>query len=199
MIRLAALLWLAALPAFATQDGWPALYDVTGVATDDVLNVRAAPSADAEIIGSLAPDATDVEVIEANDALTWGRVNTGERSGWASLAFLQRHGGQWDGKLPAITRCFGTEPFWGLTRADGILEYSDPDGTGWSATVASETGSSGRRDRHVIAAVGVTLVLRGELCSDGMSDRLFGLSADLLTTVPGGVTMHSGCCTIAPN
>ena len=97
MIRALLLLFLLAGPAAATQDQWPALFDVSGVAPDDVLNIRAAPSASAEIIGTLAPDAAGVEVVRPDSRHGWGLVNTGEGSGWASLAFLVRRPGQWLG------------------------------------------------------------------------------------------------------
>ena len=39
------------------------MFDVTGVAANDVLNIRAAPDASAEIIGTLSPNARDIEVV----------------------------------------------------------------------------------------------------------------------------------------
>lgn len=68
---------LIASAAAATFDAWPALYDVSGVASDDVLNIRAEPSADAPIIGTLAHDATNVEIIRDGEN-GWGLVNTDE-------------------------------------------------------------------------------------------------------------------------
>ena len=91
MIRLAVILWAAlALPAIATQDGWPALHDVTGVSAGDALNIRERPDASSPIIGGLASDAEGVEVIRPNERLTWGLVNVGERTGWVSLLYLER-------------------------------------------------------------------------------------------------------------
>ena len=86
MIRLALFLIVAAGPALATQDGWPALYDVTGVDSADVLNIRSEPGAAGDVIGALPPDAQNVEVIRDNDGhATWGLINTGEGTGWVSL------------------------------------------------------------------------------------------------------------------
>lgn len=78
---------LIASAAAATFDAWPALYDVSGVASDDVLNIRAEPSADAPIIGTLAHDATNVEIIRDGEN-GWGLVNTDEGTGWVSFAYL---------------------------------------------------------------------------------------------------------------
>ena len=118
MIRPLAVLVLAAGAAGA-QEGLPALHSVTGVAAGDVLNVRDAPRASAGRVGALAPGAAGVEVTAIREG--WGRVNVGERSGWASLAFLEAEPG---GSLPEIGAfsCFGTEPFWSLdVVADGAF------------------------------------------------------------------------------
>ncbi len=71
MIRVLAfcLLWL---PGLALAQSFPALYDVTGVASDDVLNVRAAPNANAQVIAALGPKATQVEVVRTDTSGHWG-------------------------------------------------------------------------------------------------------------------------------
>ena len=71
------------------------------------------PSASAARIGSLAPDATGVEVIRPDDRLRWVS-STPAKHRWVSLAYLARRAGQWDGALPRIAGCFGTEPFWSI-------------------------------------------------------------------------------------
>ena len=181
----------------AAQESLPALYSVTGVAADDVLNVRVAPEASAEKIGELGPDATGVEVTAARDG--WGRVNTGERSGWASLDFLEAEPG---GSLPDVTEfsCFGTEPFWSLdVVAGGASTFSEPEGeaTWLTGPVRAAEGRPGRF-AVVGGAAGGTLALAisAEECGDGMSDRQFGLSAALITTGEGARTL-SGCCSLS--
>ena len=74
MIRILLTLLFLALPAQA-QD-FPALYAVTGVAADDVLNIRSRPDAGAPIIGALAPDSTGVEVLGRSG--NWALVSAGE-------------------------------------------------------------------------------------------------------------------------
>ena len=61
MIRLLAILACLAQPVF-TQS-YPDLFDVRAVADDDILNVHQIPSADASIISTLAPNATEIEVV----------------------------------------------------------------------------------------------------------------------------------------
>ena len=197
LMRVAALLAaLVAGPAAATQDAWPALHDVSGVAPDDVLNVRAAPSATAEIVGALAPDAAGVEVVRPSEDERWGLVNVGERSGWVSLDFLDRHPGQFYGARPRIASCFGTEPFWTLDFDEpGRVLMTTPDRP---ATAGTELGWSigvNRYDRYaVLIAFGGLQVgaIRLERCGDGMSDREYGIGFDLMD----GEHVLSGCCTL---
>lgn len=196
-MRALALLLALAGPVQAAQDAWPALHDVTGVAADDVLHVRAGPSAGAPAIGALAPDAAGVEVIAVDEALDWGRVNVREGSGWVSMRHLARRPGQVVGSFPPIAACFGTEPFWTL-RLDGeAATWSTPEGE-VAGRVTARLASSARRDRHGLVAdaggVPLTGVIAAEACSDGMSDRLYGLAFD---AVFGGEVL-SGCCSLAP-
>lgn len=196
---LAAMLW--ALPALATQDGWPAIHDVTGVAADDVLNIRERPHAGAPIIGDFGHDATGIEVIRPDERLTWGLVNAGERTGWVSLRYLARRAGQWDGAFPEIAACYGTEPFWSLRRTREALTYSDPETDALELPILTRAGSANRRDSFHIVAEGqdgpVVALLRTEGCSDGMSDREFGISVQLLLGIGPEVRHLSGCCTLS--
>jgi uncharacterized membrane protein len=205
--------WLAALllvlwagSAAATQDRWPALYDVTGVAASDVLNIREAPEASAAIIGSLAPDAKGVELVRPNDRETWALVNTREGSGWVSLRFLARQPGQWVGSVPERALCTGTEPFWSLEIAGGALTYATPEDEGAPARIDSVEESRNIRGRHLLAAtiarsggpaVDLLALLSNEACSDGMSDRAYGYRLDLVLRGQDGTTLQSGCCALA--
>ncbi len=194
---LIALLLLVATPALATQDGWPALYDVTGVAADDVLNIRAEPDASSPIVGTYAPDATGIEVVRPNERQDWGLVNTAESTGWVSLAYLQRHPGQWAGAFPRLARCFGTEPFWTLAMDGDAATLSTPE-TSQEGVVVARLGSLNRRDRHGLRVAlpegrWIEGVVSAEACSDGMSDRAFGLGFDAL----GADGVLSGCCSLS--
>ena len=102
MRRLLVLIALCGAPAWATTDAWPALYDVVGVASDDVLNIRAEPSSGSEIIGTLSHDAEGIEVIRPDEGFEWGLVNVGERTGWISLTYAVPQPGQWYGQIPAV-------------------------------------------------------------------------------------------------
>lgn len=201
MLRLT--LFLMVFPALAAAQGLPALYDVTGVANDDVLNVREGPSAADPIIGTLAPDAGNVEVTALNDDGTWGRVNTRERTGWASMSFLARQSGQNEGTLPVPMRCFGTEPFWSLEVADSGLVFDGLNMEPVETSLATRTAARGIPGRYGFAGwgaketAGMHGIVRREECSDGMSDRLYGLSLDLLVSSDGTLSQYAGCCSLA--
>ena len=199
MIRLlAVVLCLWSVAANAALETWPALYDVSGVASDDVLNVRAGPSASFEIIGSLAYNATNVEVVEVDEDRQWGLVNIGEQSGWVSLRFMDRQP-RWAGSFPEVTSCFGTEPFWSLTFDEngGKLDRLGYDLL--SFPPVQRLSSTNRVDRFAFVSQPVLGTLREEQCSDGMSDRTYGLSIEVITGPAGNLEQLSGCCSIQPD
>ena len=201
MIRLFALLLLLAAPA-AAQD-LPALFDVTDVATDDVLNVRDRPEAGAGLVGTLAHDARDIEVVTTRGA--WGRVNVGERAGWVAMRFLDRQPGSWQ-DFDAPLDCFGTEPFWDATLSP--FAASRLGGLGMASRTldprvdTGPLGPGGASRRIVMFSTpdgAMTALVETNACNDGMSDRNFGLSialaADRLAGGGSGGTLY-GCCTL---
>lgn len=196
----ALVLALMAIPALA-QD-LPALFRVQGVAAGDVLNIRAEPSVRAAILGGLAPDATGVEVTALSEDGRWGRVNSGEGSGWAAMRYLQALPGPgWQSGEVGL-RCLGTEPFWNL---DIFLpthhaEFFEPGSGGFE--LVTDTGRLPRTAFPQTLAVpfggmreGMAVLRRAE-CSDGMSDRSFGIEAQIYWR--GQTEGLSGCCTLMP-
>lgn len=200
MFRTALALTLALSgPAAATQEYiLPTLFDVAGVAPGDVLNIRADPNAQATIIGTLAPDARRIEVVE--ERRDWGRVNTAEGSGWVSMRYLAYRTDVWQsGEVPAGFRCLGTEPFWDAMHEGGDLVLRSPgDQAGDRRAVQAVLDSGIFRDpARVVVARDMTLLAHPQICSDGMSDRMYGLAATLV--IHGDQPrMLSGCCLIQP-
>ena len=190
-----------ATPALATPEYvLPTLFDVTGVAANDTLNIRERPDASAPAIGTLAPDAKGIEVVAERKG--WAQVNTRERSGWVNARYLMYRTDVWEpGKLPAALRCSGTEPFWGLSQAAGGMVFSTPEG-GERAMELRKVMDDGRFRSPVRGLIAgdargrLTAVIRPEQCSDGMSDRAYGLSATVILDGGEPSRMLTGCCTI---
>lgn len=182
---------------------YPALYRVSGVAATDVLNVRAGPGTEHQIIGSFAPNQTGVEVIGTTEDRRWGRVSLGEISGWASMRFLSRTGPDWNAGLPIPLYCGGTEPFWNYQRLIGGGNFSSlvrPEVEPYAELWNGQPTGRGPQTFGLVLDSGVsrmTVFIRRGICSDGMSDRDFGLIAYFLRTSPEGTELLEGCCTLA--
>jgi uncharacterized membrane protein len=201
-VRALVLLLLSAWPAAAQM--LPALHSVTGVAADDVLNVRAAPDAAAEILDTLAPDATGVEVVALSPGGDWAQVNAGDRAGWVALRFLAREPGPDWTALQSPLVCYGTEPFWSLRidPAGGVATFETPVESArpmridWAVTGAGGPPMAGFMLDDSGAPGFATITPAA--CSDGMSDRAMGLSAGLFYDSETGPSGYSGCCRLAP-
>ena len=196
-IRLAVVFfWLLAFPAMAQT--FPSYADVTGVAPDDVLNLRDGPSATARIIGSLPPDATGVEITGASEDGRWLRLNTSEWLGWASARYLtlQPMPAWWSEAVPL--GCSGVEPSWSLTYAPGALRF-DINGEAqdlridWGGATAGGTAQALGWKLSDARSEGFAL-LTGRDCSDGMSERVEAIRIDLFLRGPEGETRLTGCC-----
>ena len=172
---------------------------VIGVAGDDVLNIRAEASASATILGSLRPDARDVEIVALSEDRRWGLIRTGERVGWVSMRFMAPQGTPpWHSGQQALT-CSGTEPFWTLRffLPDNRAEYLSPDTSFEMRTDAPLLPATRFPQTLALPFSGAregVAVVRAGLCSDGMSDRLYGLEAQVYWR--GDPEGLSGCCTL---
>ena len=186
----------------------PDLFDVTGVASNDVLNIRQGPSASTPIIGALAYNQGGVEVIGTTRNGRWGLVNSGERSGWVSMRYMTRSYG-WSRNPPGELLCLGTEPFWSFhfdPSNQAVADFS-PMGLGfgqtvyhayWSAPVsnrATQTYGFVTGPESTNSGLVVNGIVRTELCSDGMSEQAFGFSVDLVLSGTSR-SVVSGCCRI---
>ncbi len=200
---LSAIMFLALLATTAWSQALPALFDVTNVAEDDVLNIRQEPTTSSSIIGKLSHTDRNIEVVEFDASEEWGRVNTGEMSGWVSLRFLNRRPGQVEDELPRPLICIGTEPFWSLQIDEGeTAELSRPGETPVGIQMLEPVTASNRTDRYAIFGQGgdrvYTFIFHRDACSDEMSDRAYGISVDLFLTEDQGVSYVTGCCNLQP-
>ena len=186
----------------AQAQEYPALFNVTDVPFGDVLNVRAGPGVNHPIIATLARDATGVEAVGTNESGRWTRVSMGEISGWASTRFLTRTGPNWDQGLPAPLYCSGTEPFWSYERQMGGGNWSDFEAQGqpyaevWSGSAAGRGPSMFAMELDSGTSSMTAFVRRG-ICSDGMSDRDYGIIAQFVRRANGQTVLLDGCCSLS--
>lgn len=200
MIR-SLLFCLLLFPVAAFAQNLPALYDVNGVAETDTLNVRTGPSTQFDIIDKLAADASGLEVVDLDKTGEWGLINVQEQSGWVSLKFMKRQAGQPEEGLPRSFACFGTEPFWSFNVEENLsAQFEEPELMTEIDTLVV-VPSQNRTDRHALFGDGgeriFTSMVGHNQCFDGMSDRTYGLSIDLLVTDEAGVNVYSGCCSVS--
>ena len=112
--------------AHADWELFPAFYDVSGVASNDVLNVRAGIGTSHPIINTLAPNERYVEIIKLSSNGRWGLIGFPDGSGWASMRFLVRQPNQGGATIPRPLSCGGNEPFWGIGFNQNSSVFSEP-------------------------------------------------------------------------
>ena len=187
---------LASVGAAQTEQ-YPRFVSVTGVASDDVLNVRLHPDASAPIVATLTPDQFDVEAVGETPDGTWVLLNIRDISGWASARYLRKQPVGPDYHYTRQLTCVGTEPFWSLRVTQGLsAEFSGLDLPTLRFPAGNLQQALARYDRFLLGLGDrATAILTQELCTDGMSDRAFGLDISLILQTETTMLM-SGCCSI---
>ena len=172
----------------------PTLYEVEGVPSGEFLNVREGPSVNADIV-EVVSNSDRVEVLWEQG--NWGFIGLGETSGWVSMSFLTAIPQvENETRLPLI--CFGTEPFWSIAVNHDTASYTTPEFPARPLIVQGNSPASNGltflfsdEDKSLTHV----LVARANTCSDGMSDRIFGISAFMHMQTDEGNFVHHGCCT----
>lgn len=185
-----------------------AVLAVVGVRYDDVLNVRAAPTADEAIVAELAPVAADFVATGRARLLTqaiWFEVTTADGIyGWVASRFTARIGPTFDVTSDVIDR-LGATP-----TADTMLELgeivadalrsSDPTITPQIVPVVGPTvGDLGEVTYDVVglgedAAVGVRAHVFGQPGEGGEGFTLKSVEAtDMCSPVRGALTIDELC------
>lgn len=207
MMRLITVLFLLCIgstPTFAQNYGLPALFNVTGVASNDTLNIRQNPSSNSADIGDLAFNEQRVEVIEVDDTGKWGLIRMREGRGWVSMRYMQQLPRDYVAGhvIEKGMLCIGVEPFWSVAfLPNGLVEFSDS----YPAIEHLPFIWSGIAVNRVVWPIGFTAsdgqqslngVLNNTSCSDGMSDNPYGIQIDLIVNRNGSSRMLSGCCAL---
>lgn len=204
MLKYLVILAISLLGANAASAGWtdyPGLYDVVDVAADDVLNVREGPSASTPIVNTLAPNQRDVEVVDVSPDERWGLVGFPEGSGWVSMRYLARQPEQNPRYLPKPLGCGGTEPFWSLDINNQTAQFDIMGGEPRVFTPVWEDTPEGMQAiSYAVKMQGsnedITAVVKRAQCSDGMSEKIYGFSVDLIMSGGYGSHYYSGCCSL---
>jgi len=179
----------------------PSYYNLTELEADDTLNVRAEPFGTAEIIGTIPPGAQDIEIGVRDASGNWGRIIWNETSGWIAIRFLEQVEPRkfLETALPDGLTCSGTEPFWGLSLRAGGAFFSTPNNELISLKHRLTQVAAGRADFPISlnfdSETHVTVpIIRPAGCNDGMSDRLYPWSIDMIVQSSGQQGFLSGCC-----
>lgn len=190
------LLALAGGAAAQTYD-LPARYDRTG--PDQ--NVFIEPDRTTAIIATLPAGQSTLEVISFSSDQQWAQINQGVGTGWIPSADLTRLAAPLDQGLPI--RCYGVEPFWGVhLPAPFFAEFERPEHPELPFQItgtADQMGPGGRTRLWTFAGAtaNASLLVRHELCTDGMSDRTFAMSAAFtLVERTGAASLRLGCCNL---
>ncbi len=99
-------------------------FEVTGVAANDVLNIRQKPSGSSGKVGFLEHNRAVVEILKTNQSGRWGYVQAGEMMGWTSMQYLTpttlvTFGGT---DIPVGLVCLTEEAFVNYTIGIGYIE-----------------------------------------------------------------------------
>ncbi|WP_157971064.1 COG3650 family protein [Pseudogemmobacter bohemicus] len=201
MIRLLfCILALASLPLGPglRAETLPSAWRVEGVSAGDVLNIRAGPTASSGILGTIPRDSSRVEVLMLSEDGKWGLVGFPEGNGWVAMRYLAPVPPPPAGEMPRPMRCLGTEPFWSLSREAQGGTWSVPEEPGQKIAFLQAYAAPGGyyaqaedRDGRMLH-----LIVTREVCTDGMSDRIYGFSARLFAQHRDGNRLYSGCCTL---
>ena len=195
------LLLLSANASLAEWQLFPAFYDVTGVASNDTLNVRSGIGTKHPITHKLKHNQRYVEIIRLSDNGRWGLIGYPEGSGWASMRFLTRQPNQNGNDVPRPISCGGNEPFWGLSLDQNENVFSTPS----SAPKSFSTIWQGIPNGMLAISYGIKMVngpeeinaiIRRTQCSDGMGEMEYGFEINALISNCSGYQMYHGCCSL---
>lgn len=190
----AAILLLMSL-VFAAVASADVVYSVSNVRPGDTLNMRVRPDPRAPVVITIPHDGTGIGLTGKSAPGDWVEATYKRKRGWVNARFLGFGNGRYG--LPAYLDCSGTEPFWsiavmpGLARAD--LMFAEKR---YFFKLNRAENAMNRSDIwHIKASARpggeMSLIIRHEVCSDGMSDTRYPFSAIALIS---GHNVIAGCC-----
>ncbi len=177
------------------------LFDVTDVASDDVLNIRATPSSESDILGGLAYDAKRIEILALSDDEKWGQVSQMGVVGWVYLRFLEptrMTAAQTFGEPQSIF-CSGDEPYWSLDLFGNQAAFARSDEPVQAALATRWTDQPSGQDTHnrVFIAQGqaasLSGIIRHEACTTPDSEPQGDMTVSLIFSSSEHAFL-TGCC-----
>jgi uncharacterized membrane protein len=173
-------------------------YSVVNVRQGDALNMRAQPNPNAPIVLTIPHDATGLLLTGRRSPGDWVEVTYQRRRGWVNARFLGLASGRYE--IPAFLDCTGTEPFWSISLSPGYaradLMFAERR---YLFRITRFQQAMNRTDiahiKGASRAASMSLIVRHESCSDGMSDTTYPYSAVALIS---GIHTIAGCCRPAP-
>lgn len=192
-MRLTAIL-IASLFA-ATAAHADVTYAVANVRPGDTLNVRTQPNPQAPVVQTIPFNGKGITLTGHSAQGGWVRVTYNRKSGWVNSRFLG-YGEMGRYQLPANIECAGTEPFWGISLVPGgaraDMNFAERR---YSFRITRAQQAMNRSDIWLLRGASrpgeLSLIIRNETCSDGMSDNRYPFSAIAMIS---GLDMVAGCC-----
>ena len=142
-------------------------------------------------------------MVDLDASGNWARIIWYDQMAWVSTHYLAPDNPPTIAgtALPEGLSCGGTEPFWDVTLRSSGAQYSDPVTDPVTLGFQSAMAPAGRTGFPVMLTYAgsggsVQSIIRPLICNDGMSDREFGLSADIVLQTATGTALYSGCCAL---
>lgn len=205
------------------EDRLPAFFDLVQGISGDGVNVRLEPRSDSELIGTLRPDASSVEIVGFSDDRLWGRLNILGESGWTQMNALVRQPDSYWAYLDMPLFCDGDDLSWGATfdfqssalalkyhgAGHGPRHLPEDQNTGEFQITWTENWGWPAWDRPVNVLINFQkdnresfAVIHEDQCNDGVREAQYGLRIELRLrrlddTDTDRFIRASGCCHLA--
>lgn len=184
---------------------FPQYFEVSGIASNDSLNVRSGPTIRHRVVGNLKPDSGTLEILEISDDNKWGRILWADSNGWVSADYLREVSPTKlkNTMVPVGLHCSGTEPYWDFainSQADVTFKelFTDSIENSIIESVA-ESDNNLNFPTALLASsdkVKLTVMLNTRQCNDGLTERAYGWEIDILVTHDAKQRLLSGCCSM---
>lgn len=185
-------------PAKAAEANNKQYLQVTGVESNDTLNLRKSPSGKSATVSKLQHNANGI--LKLDESKGWVQISYKEQSGWAYGKYLKST------NVPNVANdiqnelfCLGTEPHWILKTQKNNITYKKYDDKAEYMFNSSFEKNDNKTNSWSFSAVNkndtdsfINVVIKhDEQCSDEMSDSKYTYSISVNDKEMG---VLNGCC-----